>query len=46
LELVTETGERKAFDAVAMASEQLTRDVITLKGSAAIVSEFLLYSGM
>jgi len=35
---------RKAFDALAMASEQLTRDVITLKGSAAIVSEFLLYS--
>jgi len=29
-----------------MASEQLTKDVITLKGSAAIVSEFLLYSGM
>lgn len=30
----------------AMASKQPTRDVITLKGSAAIVSEFLCYSGI
>ena len=28
-----------------MATAQLTRDVITLKGSAAIASEFLCYSG-